>query len=107
MKPYYGALNDQNQWFDGTDWKAMKGNASVLISFQTLREHDASNCPVDGVFKCPRCRRGHFIPDQYDYLCDGCVAELNVHPATSDEIKAGLAEWALMRKTCYTHSYLF
>lgn len=51
MKPYYGAMNDQNQWFDGTDWKAMKGNASVLISFQTLREHDASNCHVDGVFK--------------------------------------------------------
>lgn len=103
MKPYYGAMNDKNQWFDGTDWKAIKSTSGLSV-FETMQGHDASNCHVHGVFTCPRCRRLHFIPDQFDYLCDGCVADLNVHPGTSAEIKAGLEEWALLRTTCYSHS---
>jgi hypothetical protein len=111
-KPYYGATNDQDQWWDGTTWKNFghfdpkKGRSlsvtDILTQFETLRDHDSFNCHVDGVFKCPRCRRMHFIPDQFDLLCDGCASICETHPNSSQVIKDGLALWAEKRKAWST-----
>lgn len=32
-----------------------------------------NNCHPNGVLFCPRCYRKHFIPDNFDFLCDGCT----------------------------------
>lgn len=103
MKPYYGATNSDNKWWDGKDWRSLRKdqkNHTFDISsddwmrmIETLREHDKNNCHVDGVFRCARCRRQHFIPDNFDYLCDGCVSLLQTHPATPANIMEGIATW--------------
>lgn len=105
MKPYYGATNEHGQWFDGKTWRSLevvRGVAtfsvtSILQICETLRNHDAANCHTDGVFRCPRCWRKHFICDTYDYLCDGCVSALLIHTNTPPEVLAGIAEWKVKR----------
>lgn len=48
MKPYFGAINDLGQWFDGTDWRKMEkaeeggfvfSLEDTLRQLETLRQH--------------------------------------------------------------------
>ena len=98
MKPYYGALNAVGQWWDGHAWRRMRGASDQLMQFTTYMEHDAANCHMDGVFQCPRCRRQHYLCDNFDLLCDGCVSVLADMGALPAPIAEGLALWAQKRR---------
>ena len=104
MKPYYGALNTEGQWWDGQNWKnyseidkitgkRVPGIVEFLTFIETLREHNDFNCHVDGVFKCPRCRRKHFIPDHFEFLCDGCVTLVLAHPLAPEGALINIPIW--------------
>lgn len=112
MRPPFGAMDDQGRWFDGTDWRKMPMSAAtglvavehqMLMVLEVLSGHEAAGCHTEGVFKCPRCRRMHFIPDTYDLLCDGCEAIVATHPRATEEQRAGCAAWAERRRAHYTH----
>ena len=68
------------QQFDARtyQWKVVPKDPYLLSQFQ-IQEKELSlewlsnNCHPEGVFKCPRCYRHHFVPDNFDILCDGCV----------------------------------
>jgi hypothetical protein len=61
---------------------------------QVYAEADrVSNTNRDGVFKCPRCYKKHYVPTNYDYLCDGCVDILLTHPKTMERTLAGIKYW--------------
>jgi hypothetical protein len=72
MRPYYGSLNDKNQWWDGKNWVTQK-KPDALKQLTQVKESFLDGCHMDGVFECPRCWRPHFLPDNYDLLCDGCA----------------------------------
>jgi predicted RNA-binding Zn-ribbon protein involved in translation (DUF1610 family) len=111
MKPYYGAINSENQWWDGKDWRRLERNPKtghysistehMLMQLEQLKMHDAANCHVNGVFRCPRCRKQHNTPDNFDYLCDGCEAVLWDHPKTPLDVLLGLANWHSKKQAYY------
>jgi hypothetical protein len=72
MKPYYGATNEKNQWWDGKNWANSK-KTDDLKRLTQVKESFLDSCHLDGVFECPRCWRPHFLIDNYDLLCDGCA----------------------------------
>lgn len=94
MKPYFGATNDKGQWWDGRDWRNPSNQAAEpLRIIETLRNHDRDNCHVDGCFECPRCRKMHFIPDNFDLLCDGCCETVLAHPNATEAMRTGILAW--------------
>ena len=94
MKPYYGQENQHEQFWDGKSWcnlpKTEKNNAKLIYSsIEYLSQLDRKNCHPDGCFICPRCRKNHYIVDNYDLLCDGCVTvELGNNSHVEKEILA-------------------
>lgn len=108
MTPYFGATNDQGQWWNGKNWKRYNDQdpsaviERALWSAELLRGDDEAGRHRDGVFTCPRCRLTHFIVDNFDLLCDGCVSVLRVHPNTSAVVHAGLAKWDQIRKNAWS-----
>jgi hypothetical protein len=105
MRPLYGSLNDKGQWFDGKDWRSWADSKSedfekkvaqeTFRIWETLKRHDEKNCHVDGIFECPRCRYKHYIPDNFELLCDGCVSVIEEHPNASPEQLSGIALWKI------------
>lgn len=77
----HGSLNDKNQMYDARikAWINLPQNDinelknQYYINSTLSSEWLENNCHEDGVFKCSRCYRKHFIPDNFDFLCDGCV----------------------------------
>lgn len=72
MKPFYGSINENGLWWDGKTWKKQKETDFLELSSR-LRELESKGCHPDGDLVCPRCRCPHFIRDNFDHLCDGCV----------------------------------
>jgi len=100
IKPQFGSSNNLGQWWDGKTWRKWaekddkkESAMECLRLIQTLKEHDENNCHVDGCFKCPRCRRMHFVPVNYDLLCDGCSDLLMAHNEVSDEVRENIVLW--------------
>jgi hypothetical protein len=97
--PKFLDVNDENQWYDGTKWRNENDDTvsgcikSFYIKSEIGKDHEEANCNVDGCFKCPRCYKKHFIPDNYDYLCDGCCRALLTHPKAHEEWIIGIKYW--------------
>lgn len=104
MTPYFGATNDKGQWWNGKDWKKYNDANPADVIQRTLwcmefqRQDEEAGRHPDGVFTCPRCRMMHFLIDTFDYLCDGCISVLRLHPNTSALVHAGLVKWDELRK---------
>lgn len=97
--PKFLDINEKDQWWDGTQWRNEgKGNEKELIQTDIRKscmkiDMDIYNTHPDGVFKCPRCYKMHFVPDNYDKLCDGCCAILLTHPKATEKMIAGIKHW--------------
>lgn len=67
------------QQFDARtyQWKVIPTNPTQFLQY-TLQEKELesewleNNCHSNGFLKCPRCYRKHNVPDNFDFLCDGC-----------------------------------
>lgn len=72
-------LENISQQFDARlhQWKNIPQNALEAQQYD-LKEKEIglewflNNCHPEGVFFCNRCYRKHFVPDNFDLLCDGC-----------------------------------
>jgi hypothetical protein len=95
MKPLYRDVNDKGQWWDGRVWRN-PAPTDHLVWLEKYAVHDAANCHVDGCFKCPRCRLMHFVPDNFDLLCDGCCNAVLAHPQATQEQIDGIRQWKRM-----------
>jgi len=100
MKPYFGALNDKSQYWDGKNWcnlpKKDDSNEHLKYSlkmYSKQKEYFNDGCHLDGVFECPRCRRTHNLVDNFDFLCDGCVDVLLTHPLATKEMLDGIYDF--------------
>lgn len=76
------------QQFDSRtyQWKVVPKDPEAFKQFELQEQKLSSewldnNCHPEGYFKCPRCYRHHFIPDNFDLLCDGCVNILKEYHA--------------------------
>lgn len=92
MKIPFGATDSDGKWWDGRDWRKWSEH-DLLRIYEILSRHDEDNCHVDGVFKCPRCRKMHYIVSNYDLLCDGCVEICLDSPDCTLEVKNNILEW--------------
>lgn len=71
------------QQFDARtyQWKVIPKDPLTFHQF-TIQEKELeqewleNNCHPNGVFKCNRCYRKHYVPDNFDLLCDGCSSIL-------------------------------
>ena len=109
MKPLYGSVNDSGLWWDGKAWRKWweEGNGDsvvrhVLRTSSTIISHAEKNCHPDGCFECPRCRLIHFIPDNYDFLCDTCCDILLSHDRTPQDIKDSILSWRSKARKYYS-----
>lgn len=107
--PYYMEENQLGQYWDGKSFvKNPKSdsefNRLFLRNLTIMKEHDENNCHIDGVFKCPRCWRKHYIVSNYDLLCDGC-ADL-VSKIGSDFVKNNIEIWKNMGKKYFSNIYI-
>ena len=106
----YGKENDKGQWWDGKDWRTLaeepdKIRQECLRVIEKLKAHDEYNCHVDGCFECPRCRKMHFIPSNFDLLCDGCCQVLLTHPYATKEMLVSIGIWRNMDKRHLSGEY--
>ena len=95
-----GAMNSENQWWDGKNWKSNPGPRQDIEHIEKLfwlmekmRGYDVANGHPTGVFKCPRCWQHHYIVDNFDLLCDRCAADILVHPNAPQEQIVSINEW--------------
>lgn len=96
----YGKKDSNDRWFDGFVYRNYdKTDYHRLIERGAMDYLNARH--PDGCFNCPRCRFSHYIPDNYDYLCDGCVNVLLVHHAVTEEMLANILEWKIKASTYY------
>lgn len=109
MKPAYGAINDIGQWWDSKCWRnwadandADGSTQDALRILSTTTAHDEKNCHMDGCFECPRCRLTHFIPDNYDLLCDACCSLVLQHPSATGEQIEGIKLWQQKARNYYS-----
>lgn len=96
--PLYGDLNSEGYWWDGHGWRTW-GESTHHIVREKLFMDSSFNTHIHGCFTCPRCRRAHFLPDTFDYLCDGCQDVVlsmpdKVHKCVID----GILHWKQMAK---------
>lgn len=96
----YGSIHANGQWWDGKTWRKDSVNRfggpdghDELMMVEKLSGHEANNCHVDGAFECPRCRRSHFIVDNFDLLCDGCETLVYGHPEATAQMREGIDQW--------------
>lgn len=59
----------------------------------STQEYVETNRHPDGCFKCPRCKCYHYIPDNYDLLCDTCVNIVIEHVNTTTKQLEGIKLW--------------
>ena len=96
--PKFKDINDKEQWWDGTQWRNIGNTEDEQIKTE-YRMQDACekmriyNTHPEGVLKCPRCYKMHFLPDNYDNLCDGCCTALLTHPKATEQMITGIKYW--------------
>ena len=108
IKPYYGEENQHGQWWDGKSFRKLPNDNDqkgfVQMAFRRIDYLSSlyeKGCHADGCFTCPRCRMTHFLPTNYDLLCDGCVrAEL----ANNSNVEKEILEWKQKTKLHYSGS---
>lgn len=98
MKIPYGAVNSENLWWDGKDWRKWDECSTLRVQENFLMDSEFGT-HVDGCFKCPRCRRPHFLPSTFDYLCDGCSDVLL--SIAEPLIVEGILHWRRMAQEHY------
>ena len=97
-RPKFLDINDKDQWWDGEQWRN-EGSTENEVARSELRKLNMTQqmredgTRPDGVFKCPRCYKMHFVPDNYDYLCNGCCVTLKTHPKATEKMKQGIRYW--------------
>jgi hypothetical protein len=98
-KPKFLEVNEKDQWWDGTTWRNEGEVGSEELTRTNLRKasilenNSLYNTHPDGVIKCPRCYKMHFVPDNYDNLCDGCCTILLSHPKATEKMITGIKYW--------------
>lgn len=76
-------IDNKQQQFDARtyQWKNVPTN-TLAFSQYTKQESGMqeewfnNNCHPEGLFFCNRCYRKHYVPDNFDLLCDGCTEVL-------------------------------
>lgn len=77
-----------NMVFDARNWQWLSvPKESDLTEYSQFvmklsipdSEWENDNCHPNGYFRCPRCYKKHFVVDNFDFLCDGCVSLLTDH----------------------------
>ena len=102
--PKYLEKNDKNQWWDGVTWRNLgtsnsKTSVHTYYRMQAYRIDDKlHNTNRDGCFKCPRCYLKHYLPTNYDYLCDFCMELVLTHPKTRQETVQAIQYWKQLAK---------
>lgn len=110
---YIGEGNQFGQIWDGKNWQTIphetqskdKSNEfwtrMMLRQITIGREYEEFNCHQDGVFKCPRCRRTHYLYDNYDLLCDLCshISEESNYPVATEIKKWNSAKMGYHKKS--------
>jgi hypothetical protein len=84
--------NEHGQYWDGKNWRNPDDNDDVRVH-SIVSDHERCNCHFDGCFVCPRCRKNHFIPDNFDLLCDACAEIVLFHPNASDDFRNNIITW--------------
>ena len=64
----------------------------------STQEYVLNNRHPDGCFKCPRCKLYHYIPDNYELLCDTCVNIVLKHSNATPEQIEGIKLWQQKKK---------
>lgn len=92
---------------DGSYWAGLSNNMSwrkapttdkdfehqYLWFCTSTQEYVSSTRHPDGCFKCPRCKCYHYVPDNYELLCDTCVSIVIDHPKAKPEQVEGIKLW--------------
>jgi hypothetical protein len=64
----------------------------------STQEYVLNNRHPDGCFKCPRCKLHHYIPDNFELLCDTCVDIVLEHSNATPEQVEGIKLWQQKKK---------
>ncbi len=95
--------DESGQYFANRAWrkepKTEKEITEQYLWFKaSTQEYIETTRHPDGCFKCSRCKLWHYVPDNYDLLCDPCVSILLNHPKTTPEQLDGIKQWCIKKK---------
>ena len=99
--------NNYKEKDEGSYWAGLSNNMSwrkaprnikeveqqYLWFIASTQEYVETTRHPDGCFKCPRCKCYHYIPDNYELLCDTCVNILLEHINTTTKQLEGIKLW--------------
>lgn len=90
----HGHISESGKIFDAKVWQYVsdKDELSILKMSIEDKEWISDSCHPNGYFKCNRCYRKHFIVNNFDLLCDGCVNTL-INDFPDSEPTKLLLEW--------------
>lgn len=103
----HGTVSSDGKVFDAKvyQWISDKDNLSLLKMSTADQEWFRDSCHPNGYFKCNRCYRKHFIVDNFDLLCDGCVNTLKLDFPDSEPTLLLLA-WKIDKDTLDNRIFL-
>lgn len=94
---YWAGLSNQKSWRKPP--VTSQDEAAQYIWFQhSTQEYVLNNKHPDGCFKCPRCKLHHYIPDNYELLCDTCVDIVLTSAKATPKQLEGIKLWQQKKK---------
>ncbi len=71
----HGDRLEDGKVFDAKQYHYASDSDELSLQKMTIIDHEwyMNNCHPNGYFKCNRCYRKHFVIENFDLLCDGCV----------------------------------
>lgn len=90
----HGTLSTDGKVFDAKVYQYVSAKDTLSTLKMSIEDSEwmRDSCHPNGYFRCNRCYRKHFIVNNFDLLCDGCVNTLRNDFPDSEPTKK-LLEW--------------